>query len=111
MTWNGPDLKQLYARTLALIDDDRSIMRALNWVEQVLPHFVDACRLSLDRGAINEIDDIETWLAWMESERWQVIAEAGKGEAFQWRTTWLKLLLETTRELNRFPAKRDADRE
>jgi hypothetical protein len=101
------DLKQLYALSLSLIRDDRSITRALNWVDQVLPRFAPACRMSLQSGGRN---DVEIWLQWIESESARTIAEAGKGEVYRWRQTWLRLLLETTRELQSSPSAPEFDR-
>src|SRR5215831_13562072 len=90
----APDLQQLYDRTLSLFRTEDTITRALDWVDQVIPAFAKACRISLQDSAL---EPVTIWLDWVNSEKSQVIEEAGKGSIYQWRLSWLKILLTTTR--------------
>ena len=90
-------LDYLYQRTLDLLRDDARITRALDWVDQVLPQLTAACRTALQESAHRPL---ERWSAWLDSSDAAVIAEAGKGEIFEWRMHWLRQLIEITSALS-----------
>ena len=97
MPGNAPDLKQLYDQTISTLSSEGVITRALDWVDQVVPRFVSACRASLrdpDTGPI------ESWLDWVNSDRVQVIEETGKGVIYAWRRDWLRILLTITQAVS-----------
>jgi hypothetical protein len=90
-----PDLRQLYQRTRDM-ENDRAATRALDWVEQVLPVFLSACRRTLHTGSL---ETIETWLAWLAGDRSHLLSEAGKGAILSWRRRWMQTLLTTVHAL------------
>lgn len=89
-------LEVLYQRTLDLLRDDARITRALDWVDRILPQLPGACRIALQEISPRPL---ERWSAWLESDDAAVIAEAGKGEIFEWRMHWLRQLIEITSAL------------
>lgn len=87
-------LGRLYQRTQTLLQEDRTITRALNWVDEVLPVFTSACRSTLVQAEPPEM--IERWQAWVEGPGFRVVEEAGKGLLYEWRRDWLRRLLAAT---------------
>jgi hypothetical protein len=85
-----PSLRRLYDLTIRLFSDEERMTRALEWVDQVLPVFTDSCRRELHS---NELEGIGLWLDWLNGESSSVIEEAGKGDVYVWRITWLKRIL------------------
>jgi hypothetical protein len=105
MNLPSTSLMLLYEQTQRLFSDADRITRALDWVDQVLPAFLPACRHEL-QSEHNRSGAIPLWKDWLESDAAHVIAEAGKGEVFRWRIEWLRILLEATVMLGQAP--RDA---
>jgi hypothetical protein len=73
------NLSQLFDITVALFRDEERITRSLDWVDQVLPVFTNACRCEVHSS---NTDAIARWLTWLDTVDAHVIAEAGKGEVF-----------------------------
>ncbi|MGO8673592.1 MAG: AAA-like domain-containing protein [Capsulimonadaceae bacterium] len=97
MTLEHSGLPELYDLTIELFRDEERITRALDWVDEVLPVFAAACRQAVRSEGTQSLD---RWLDWLDSDSAAVIAEAGKGEVYRWRTTWMRVLLRTTSDLH-----------
>jgi hypothetical protein len=89
-------LRSLLDRTFSLFADSDAFAPALDWVEEVLPVFVRACRRAVNDG---DPEVVAQWLDWVSGAGFLVIEEAGRGEVFAWRRRSLLLLLGLTREL------------
>src|SRR3569833_11190 len=95
---NGsPGLEQLYRLTIDILGDEDHMTRALDWVDTVLPVFAAACRFEVSKPTPSNAIDL--WIEWLGSDEVYVVEEAGKGEMFDWRVRWLRILLDVARRL------------
>jgi hypothetical protein len=91
-------LQSLWKQTQVLLHDPSHITRALDWIEQIVPVFANACRVSLHH---EEEEIFLRWQEWVDGETFEVIGEAGQGDILEWRRQWLQTLLQTTLTLKR----------
>lgn len=102
-----PTLAQLYADTGDLVaSQPNNFVASLDWLDRILPRFLDACRLEVANGS-QEV--VILWRNWLSGPSAEFIRDAGGAEAFEWRKTWMTVFIHATELLLIDEARRDRD--
>lgn len=91
-------LAPLYDTTIELFTNPGEFGPGLDWVDKVLPHFTDACIHDVAEGSSKVF---ELWSDWLSGTGVEQIRDAGEADAFEWRRSWLKVLIETSSALHK----------